>query len=167
MKRTISICLLLLCVLASSAQMQRKFLDFTLGESTKTQVYKFLKRHHYEFSEYSDKSGFLINDLKFAGYVWPFAIVKFHNNTFYGIAFYDNKLDEKMLYSRFDLLDSSLKHKYSDFLILDTKTKKQYTDGIVHASLQCEYRSTDFLLSLTYLYIPILRQQNEEQESDL
>ena len=79
MKKVLVIFLALIIGLSMSAQIQNKILGFTLGETTKSEVYNKYKNEPL-FVE--DESGILgIGGLQFAGQVWDIVSFEFENNS--------------------------------------------------------------------------------------
>ncbi len=170
MKRTISICLLLLCVLSSSAQIQRNFLGFTLGESTKEQVYNELVKQNFDVWGDPNFDTYVVNDhIPFAGYIWTTLSVSFYNNRLYNITFIDGDSTTEALIDKFIQINQSLNKKYIDYLISDATTVKHYEDSDTHIMLQCDYSSisSKVQLSLTYAYMPLLKLKKSQEEDEL
>lgn len=168
MKRTISICLLLLCVLAASAQIQRKFLGFTLGVTTKTQVYNYLKKHHYRFSRNELQDGFRVENVTFGGIKWSVTFVYFHKNRFHHIWFCDTD-DFKPLHileSTYEELSLSLDKKYYKYKSKTNSNSKTYSDGVTKCYLDYSFQD-GMILSLTYSYLPLIKQEKIDNESEL
>lgn len=156
MKRIISIVLLLVCVLAASAQIQRNILGFTLGETTKTQVYDYLKENQYNITDNPIKDGCMINTkVEFLGYTWAKVFISFFDDKFYSVSFYDD--DEyalpAMLKERFTKLSRTLNLKYFYYFQDDQEDSKYYSDDKVYLVL---HRDIDSLTGKRYILLSFM-----------
>lgn len=170
MKRTILIGLLFLCVLTASAQIQRNFMGFTLGESTKEQVYNELVKQNFDVWGDPNFDTYVVNGhIPFAGYIWTTLSVSFYNDRLYNITFFDDDCSTEALIDKFNQIHLSLNKKYIDYLISDATTVKHYEDGDTHIMLQCDYSSisSKVQLSLTYVYMPLLKLKKSQEEDEL
>ena len=169
MKKIISIVLLLVCVLTASAQIQRNFLGFTLGVTTKTQVYNYLKNHCYKFSKDDLDDGYKVENISFGGYQWTVAFITFHKNKLCSIEFYDSDdfRPQEFLEGSYKNLSTSLDKKYHFYLSEQSPNSKHYSDGVVKCVLAYSYAMNAMMLSLSYYYMPLLRQKGIDEASEL
>lgn len=169
MKRIISIVLLLVCVLTASAQIQRNFLGFTLGVTTKTQVYNYLKTHHYKFTKQTYEDGYQVENVSFGGYHWTALFITFYKNKLSSVSFYDSDdfKPQELLEANYKYLSSSLDNKYYLYLSEQSSNEKHYTDGIVECALEYSYSMNAMMLSLRYYYRPLLKQDMIDDDSEL
>lgn len=151
MKKVLVIFLALIIGLSMSAQIQNKILGFTLGETTKSEVYNKYKNEPL-FVE--DESGILgIGGLQFAGQVWDIVSFEFENNRLFAIQFFLSEPETStqlmdILWANFQL---KLFEKYGDYYFDYSQSDfKFYSDGKTDLSLSYQYISGYKELSLRY-----------------
>ena len=157
MRRTIFICLLLVCVLAASAQIQRNILGCTLGATSKAQAINNLKTNNYLFGEPSESSINIYN-VFFGGHKWEVASMKFYNDSFYDIEFMDFKLDP--LDTFYYDIGNALDHKYSNYRLMcdrdeDGSIYRIFSDNIVEIFYYYSCSPDANSLFLSYRHKPI------------
>lgn len=149
MKRTISILLLLLCVLTASAQIQRNFLGFTLGVTTKGQALNYLRNNNYNYESKDD--GYIIRNVSFAGEKWKIASISFYDNRLVVIGFMGRVSQKTPLANAFKSLVYRLNKKYSRYYIDGDLTQQHFSDGTVDVEVSI---SAGFLM-ISYIYLPL------------
>ena len=169
MKKALLIGLLLLSVLTASAQIQRKFLGFTLGVTTKTQIVNNLKSRNIKI--HSDQDDIYFENITFGGQQWSYVFISFVNGKMAKISFMkdDETTTLTHLKSIYDNLESSLNKKYYQYKT-DTSGTIKYSDGTVDICLDCDdsngYGSTVFL-SLIYYHRPLMQKKFQQEEDEL
>lgn len=170
MKRIILIGLLLLNVLASSAQIQRKFLGFTLGSTSKTAVYNYLKTNHIKFIK-NEEGEYCAEKVKFAGEIWEYVWFSFYNGKLYNVDFsiseYSKPIESMdLIYKR---LDNSLSRKYAIYYDYNESTseRKVYRDNTIQISFLYRYFQGSKSLSIMYTYLPILNSIVSSEDDEL
>ena len=169
MKRTISIVLLLVCVLASSAQIQSKFFSFTLGESTMKEVYYYLEEKQYDITNNPINDGFMINNkMKFADCVWSKVLFTFYENKLYCIAFYDdeNNAPKTILDDKFVKVSKYLNDKYLSFCNENEPDCKIYSDEKVFVGLERRYNNDKTYILLNFMSVPIMDKKRKPSIMD-
>lgn len=168
MKRTLSICLLLLCVLSASAQIQRNFLGYTLGSTTKSVIYNKYKTNKL-FHRYAN-GDFCVGDITFAGQKWDVVMFEFTNNKLASIQFFltepISSISEMDIV--WDRLSGRLLEKYSDYYReASTSDVLQFVDSKTFLSLM--YRSINYSkgLALRYSDRDLTRQQTQSEIDEL
>ena len=171
MKRTISIVLLLVCVLAASAQIQSNFLGFTLGETTKTQVYNHLRDTNIKF--YQDEEGICCaENVKFATIDWDYAKFTFFNDKLYKVefSFLDDGKRIAKLTSVYNKLTELLPKKYWRYANGKTFGDKfmEFSDNVTTVTfLYSDFFFRKFQIKLDYTDISLLNAKKAFEASDL
>ena len=100
-----------------NAQIQRNFFDFTLGLTTKKEVSKYFKSEGKKCSKRVDNS-LCVQDVKFGGYNWPYAIFSFYNEKLYKVGFFDSgeNTTEESLKTEWISLKTTISLKYESYL---------------------------------------------------
>lgn len=143
-------------VICANAQIQRLFMGFTLGVSTKTQIENQLKARHKKYRIVNDNC-IAIEDVTFVGLFWPSTYVRFYKNTFYSVSFsvtaYDlGSLDA--LDNYWGNLSSLLRRKYNNYIMKQTDTSYYYTDMKTDLMLYTDYerKSVGLVKYMTLVY---------------
>lgn len=150
MKRTIFICLLLLCVLTTSAQIQRTFFGCTLGQS-KSSVYSTLSHQGGYISEIVSSETVFLKDKSFGGQIWSTLSFEFKYGKFYrfGALRYIRGVDD------FNLLLKALYEKYPNYYSHSRSTSmtRFFSDGRTSIKLWIEDRSGNGIYVLQIEYV--------------
>lgn len=131
MKKVLAIFLALIIGLSMSAQINNKLLGFTLGTTTKSQVYN--KYKNEKIFTVDEKGDIYVGDLVFAGQKWDITTFYFYNNKLESIQFGDveDMTPQYLMQTIWEGLIISLNNKYSDYLITDSSPDfTYYYDGI-------------------------------------
>ena len=148
---------------SSSAQINNKILNVTLGKSTHQNVLNMVKENGYKYIQIP--STITCTDVEFAGYGWEKTIFYFHNNLLYKVEFeYPYVITEKdikewqrptsqpEIYQR---LRQAVKTKYAQYGNLSDR----YNDGIT--KFEFGYRG------ISYENISLAKKVSEESLNDL
>lgn len=167
------ICILLLILfvnICASAQIQRNFFSFTLGETPKSEVIKYFKSKKYKTNERDDET-LIITDLKFAGHTWPFSAISFYNGILNRVYFADNEnyTSLQTLDLVWEDLSDKISKKYSDYYNynLSNNESKIYYDDNTRFSI--DYIVFDGVkgLSLMYTDRKLLNEESDNDANDL
>mgnify|MGYP007038267604 CR=1 FL=1 len=147
----ITICFILnLCV---TAQIQRKFFNFTLGTTNKTQVFNYFKSKGKKLKP-NEEDTYYTNNLSFGGHVWPYVAFTFYKNKLSVVYFSDSDglTERNILDIVFSNLDKKLSEKYYRYKDYDNSTdeKTVYRDYKTEMSINYEYFNGSKILSLMY-----------------
>ena len=167
MKKVLTIFLLLTICLSTSAQIQRKILGFTLGSSSKTAVYNYLKKNHIKFANTEDGE-YCAYNIKFAGQIWENVWFSFYNGMLYNIEFTISEFKTPIktldiIYSRLSL---SLKNKYSYYRNSSSEDLK-FDDNVIEITLLYRYTENIKSLRLMYSHIPSWNRKIISEEDEL
>lgn len=158
-----------LCAVIASAQIQRKFLDFTLGVTTKAQVLNYIKSHHYEYHLIED-GDIGIHKIKFAGQNWPVAYFCFYNGKLYLVDFRDNDsfTSVETLNLTWKRLSNLLKQKYDNYSISSIEDGAlDFSDNKTKLSSNYKYSLGGVSIHIMYYDIYLFGQMCESEESEL
>ena len=135
MKRELVIFLAFIIGLSTSAQIQTKIFGFTLGTSTKAEVYN---KYKYESNFLDSEDCYCIADKKFAGYEWDLVSFYFFNNKLAGVSFtsLEPSTPLHIIESEWTVLKDKLGNKYSNFFIPTSADMILYSDGITNIVLK-------------------------------
>lgn len=170
MKKLSFIVISLLISICASAQIQRNFFGFTLGETTKSEVIKYFKSKKYKMNE-SDDETLILTDLKFAGHTWPFSAISFYNGKLNRVYFADNET-----YTPIHTLDLvwedfliKISQKYSDYyqINLSNDESKVYYDDSTRFSMDYIVFQGYKGLSLMYTDRKLLDEERDDDANDL
>lgn len=168
MKRIISIVLLLVCVLTASAQIQRNFLGFTLGVTTKSVVYN--KYKHNKSLQINEDGDLRVSNITFAGQKWDLVLFKFANNKLQAVSFFSTEpnttiTEMDMAWNR---LSENLLIKYGKYY-RDSSTSEHlmFTDGKTNLSLSYSVIEYYKGLSLFYFDRKLFNQQTQKEFDEL
>ena len=168
MKKVLAISLALIIGLSLSAQIQNNLLGFTLGVSTKYEVYN---KYKDEVKFTVDEIGTIsVGDIVFAGYKWDYTSFSFYDNKLESIHFFNTEpfTPEQIMQLMWERLRTSLLNKYSDYLQTDSTADFTYfLDGKIDLVLSYSgLSSNEKSISLNYYdhSLRLIRMQAEEDE---
>ncbi len=168
MKKVFAIFLALIIGLSMSAQIQNKILGFTLGSTTKSEVYN--KYKNQELFSADDDGTISVGNIVFAGQKWDLTLFCFHNNKLLYVQF---SLAEQMtslsiMDSVWESFQNKLWNKYSNYAVDSQRSDMIfYTDGITRLSLAYMYISNGKLLALQYADINLSEQKSQAEIDEL
>lgn len=170
MKRTLFTLVLLLCTLMASAQIQRKILGFTLGITSKTIVYNYLKSNRIKFST-NEEGEYVASKIKFAGQIWDSVFFTFYNGKLYNLDFCINE-DSTPIQTMdliYENLDKSLSHKYANYYNFNESTNenKVYSDNVTNITFTYGYLLGSKSLSIMYTYLPLFNRKLSSDADEL
>ena len=153
MKKLSLIVIALLITFCASAQIQRKFMGFTFGLSTKSEVLNYAKQKHKEY-RVMDDDNIYVRDLVFAGDNWHMTAFTFYHNKLYMLYFSNN--EDFTLRSTLDLrwerLKDTLNSKYYRYLKKDDSSDSVLTFDDGRSILVARYEFFEGRKSLTLMY---------------
>ena len=168
MKKVLVIFLALIIGLSMSAQIQNKPLGFTLGETTKSEVYNKYKNEPL-FLE--DETGLIgVGGLQFAGQTWDIVTFEFYNNRLFAVQFFltEPQTSRQLMDVLWDNFQLNLLEKYGEYYYDNSKPDfKLYSDGKTDLSLSYQYLSGNKGLSLRYCDRTMAEQKNKDGIDDL
>ena len=170
MKKVLAIFLALIIGLSMSAQIQNKFFGLTLGKTTKTTVYNYLKKNNIKFTTTED-GDYRARKMKFAGEVWENVWFSFYNGIFYSVYFQTSE-DYKSI-ELMDVihrkLDNSLKNKYAIYYdpYESRSDKIVYSDNVTRVGLTYNYFEGVKHLGLMYHDLDLFYKQWESDADEL
>lgn len=165
MKKVLAIFLAFIIGLSMSAQIQNKLLGFTLGSTTKSEVYNKYKNEEL-FTANGDDIG--VGDLKFAGQTWDVTIFRFYNNKLMLVQFSvtDGMSPLSAIETVWESFKQKLMKKYDTYyLYSSTSDFLSFSDNITHLSLSRFVYGTG--VNLLYYDIALADQQSVEEEGEL
>ena len=168
MKRILTIFLALLIGLSTSAQLQNKLLGFTLGSTTKSEVYNKYKNDPY-FFEREGGNCLVTTDVTFAGHEWDIVSFYFFNNKLAGISFSDlePETSAQVIELTWGNLKDKLMNKYSYYLIPTSSDMILYSDGINNIALNLTDTSGRLALILYYSNRALTEGKMDAEEDEL
>lgn len=165
MKRILAISLALIIGLSLSAQIQNKILGFTLGETTKSEVYNKYKSQEL-FTELD--GDIAVGNLKFAGQVWDVTLFRFYNDKLMVVQFSvsESTTPLTILESLWVDFKYKLENKYSDYYI------NSLTDFILFSDFKTDLSLSFFDvngmgLNLSYSDCALREQYKQAEEDEL
>lgn len=171
MKKTLVLFVTLFLVnLCVSAQIQRKFFDFTLGETTRSEVEKYILKKNKEII-IDKEDHILVLDMRFGGQEWPSAVFKFYKGKLISVQFiYDDmKNPKETVTSLWTRLQKSINNKYSEYYIIQASNDKKFYYQDSKTSVMLAWISTDDANAVTLLYTDkeMQKEQLAEEEDEL
>lgn len=167
MKRILTIFLAIFVGLSMSAQIQRTFLDFTLGSTTKSEVYNKYKNEKL-FTE-DDNGNYAVGGLVFAGQKWDLTTFAFYKNKllYVHFALIGYITPENILNSVWDDIRFRLLDKYADYNYYLTSEYAFFKDG--KTQISCSYYSSPETNAVALMYTDeaLENQQKAERDSEL
>ena len=167
MKKLLAIFLALFVGLSMSAQIQRTFLGFTLGTTTKSEVYNKYKDKKYFLED--ENGNYVVGALEFAGQKWDVTTFYFYNNRLLTVNFalleYSTPL--YVLDSIWENLKARILNKYSDYNYYFDSEYLLFTDNKTRLSLSNLYASDTKALCLMYTDEALIEQLKKEEDSNL
>lgn len=171
MKKLITLLFLsFLFYLNTNAQIQRKFYDFTLGVTTKSEFVRFFKAKGIKIIKDGDDQ-YVVENLRFGGETWPFASFMFFNGKLMRIYFSANEHNKSriLLAQIWEKLNSRIFNKYSDFIILKKSDaeKKVYNDFQTSLTISYDYYEGQKYVTISYLDMKLLLEKDYQEENEL
>ena len=167
MKKALAIFLAFIIGLSMSAQIQNKLLGFTLGTTTKAEVYN---KYKNESNFIADGDEYYLLDTKFAGSKWDLVSFYFFHNKLAGVSFADleHSTPMQLMESIWTDLKDKLRNKYSNYLIPTSPDMILYSDGITNVSLKLtDLGSSGMGLILYYSNRALTEGKMDEEEGEL
>lgn len=161
MKRSCLLLLIIFVCMSATAQLQRKFFEFHLGESTRSEVVRYYESMGKQIIYRDDKIA--VTNVRFGGENWYMAIFAFYNNKLLCVGFSD--LDDMTSKAKLDVMNenlrNALKKKYSDYFLFENKTDLSFMDDATKLSLRYDIFQGSYNLSLNYYDLELLRSMAE------
>lgn len=167
MSRIISLFVSIIIGLSLSAQIQTKFLGFTLGSTTKSTVYN--KYQHEELFNEDEKGDISVGHLVFAGTKWDVTTFYFFNNKLCSVQFYLSEplTQASLIESTWESMKTKLWDKYSKYYVESSTPKMiMYADDMTYMGITFIDQSY-IALSIQYYDITLLMQQNQAEADEL
>lgn len=156
--------------LNSSAQIQRKFYDFTFGLTQKSQVYNYFKAKGHRI-RIIDENTIAVNNVKFGGFDWGVSYFSFYKNKFYQVNFMssENDMIKESLDDQWELLDSKIMAKYSKYIVknMSSDKEKYYFDSKTVTKLVYELFQGSWVLSIIYYDDKLFNLKSSSEDSEL
>ena len=167
MKKVLAIFLAFSIGLSMSAQIQNKLLGFTLGTTTKTEVYEKYKNEKH-FRENSS-GGYSIGDIEFAGYKWDITTFRFYHDLLLSVQFslVDLATPISLMDASWDSLSLILLDKYGDYNYYSTSEYQIFQDDQTHLALSYTYSGNNKALTLIYSDRALREQKRQAEEDEL
>ena len=167
MKRYLTILLALVIGLSMSAQIQRTFLGFTLGTTTKSEVYEKYKGND-NFSEDKD-GGYSVTNIEFAGQKWDIANFDFSDDLLLSVHFSMLSMftSESILDSVWENLRLKLMEKYGDYNYFSTSEYLLFKDDATKLSITNSYAGGYKVLLIKYTDSALKDKQTQVNDSEL
>lgn len=156
MKRNYLLLLLIFVCMSVTAQLQRKFFDFRLGESTRNEVVRYYEKMGKQIIYRDDKIA--VTNVRFGGEMWSMAIFAFYDNKLLCVGF--SNLEEVTPKVKLDVINenlrNALKKKYSDYILLESETEISFRDKATKLALHYDVFQGTYNLSLNYYDLELL-----------
>ena len=165
MKRILFISVLTILSLSVAAQIQRKFMGQTLGESTKSSVYNELKDKKAYYDKIDGDEVICIKDVRFGGYSWDYAVFKFCDNKLMTVFFWvlgEPDLDNENSNPRWNDIRNRLSSKYDNYVIEDENDSKSYMDDKTYLNIS----KTDGRLLMGYSDLELAKNQKDADDNE-
>ena len=169
-KIVLTIIALFLVNLCISAQIQRKFYDFTLGETSKTEVKSYLnKKKKSILDERGDV--IMVPNMRFAGQEWNLAVFIFYKGKLESVYFsFDDVMNSReSVNGLWKHLKKSLDSKYSEYYstIASNEQKHYYQDSMTNVFLN--WASAEGVNAVTLMYTDneMSKEHIAEEENEL
>ena len=166
MKRILAISLTLILGLSLSAQIQNKFMGFTLGKSTKSEVYNKIKSNE---AFYENNNRCCISNVKFAGYTWDIANFEFYDDRLVAVSFSDleTSTPASLIESTWRTIKDKLWNKYDKYYITTTSEILLFSDNITDVALSLSDSDGVLVLVLMYQNRDLSIQQRAAETDEL
>ena len=163
----IALFLVNLCI---SAQIQRKFFDFTLGKTSKSEIESFVKSKGMKtYSQTTDR--IVVDGMRFGGIDWSTTAFIFYNGKLHMVYFADDEYSSSkdVLASEWNRIVNSIDKKYSDFLKANQSNEKRlyYDDNTTSISLTFTNSFGKDAITLMYADVQLTQQQIKDGEDEL
>lgn len=167
MKKVLAIFLAFIIGLSMSAQIQNKLLGFTLGSTTKAEVYENYKNEKH-FMEKSDSYS-VGGTIEFAGQKWNITTFTFYHDRLLSVQFslIDLGTSISIMDSTWDYLRLTLLDKYGDFNYYSTSEYLLFQDDQTHLALSYTYSGNNKALTLIYSDRALREQKRQAEEDEL
>ena len=146
--------------LTVSAQIQRQFMGQTLGESTKSEVFKGLEDKGAFNDHTIVEETISVNNIRFGGYTWSVAMFMFYENKLITVLFLDFEDSSKI---KWDGLVNKLSSKYEKYKTDDVDNSKTYIDERTYLNI----RTNDGRITLGYSDLELAKKKNHDEEDEL
>lgn len=170
MKKVFVIFLTLIIGLSMSAQIQNKILGFTLGSTSKTTVYNYLKSNNIKFSK-NENGEYWAKKVKFAGEIWESVWFSFYDGKLYNVHFYisEDSKSIQLMDAIYGKIKKSLDNKYSDYYMYNESTNERhyYFDNVTRIIFSYSYFQGVKSLDLMYSNMPIFSRKLASEEGEL
>lgn len=168
-KYVLSLLGLFLCV-SLNAQIQRKFLGFTLGSSTKSAVINGLKAKGFK-PVTDDNETYSVRYIKFAGHTWPYAAFTFYKGILHTVNFSDSDglTPRQTIDVIWETLDTNLSEKYGKYYDSEfsSSVKKEFADGRTRIVFNYDFFQGSKIMSLMYYDINIRAKMSDDSADEL
>ena len=167
MKKVIAISLAFIIGLSMSAQIKNQLLGFTLGSTTKAEVYEKYKNEKH-FLEKSDSYS-VGRTIEFAGQKWNITTFSFYHDVLMSVQFslIDLATPIPLMDSIWDSLKLTLLDKYGDYNYYSTSEYLFFQDDKTHLALSYLYSGDNKALSIIYSDSALKEQKRQAEEDEL
>ncbi len=156
--------------LCASSQIQRRFLNFTLGQTSKAEVTNYFTIKGYRV-RLLDENTVAVNDVRFGGQTWGVTHLQFYKNKLYGVSFMSSEHDysKENLDMMWEILDKSLERKYSRYYLknFSKELDKWFDDDRTRIWFKYEYFQNAWALSILYYDIRLYDEKSDKDENEL
>ena len=156
--------------LCLSSQIQRKFYDFTLGQTSKSEVVNYFKAKQIEIVDNKENS-VAVRNVRFGGYEWPFSAFRFYNNKLVFVYFSNDEQSnsKESLSKTWEHLVTIIDKKYSNFFVSKTSSENIlfYNDNITNVQLKYTVFEGIEAITLSYADNQLLSEECKEDENEL
>lgn len=152
--------------ISANAQIQRKFFDFQLGLSTKTEMTNHFKARGNNV-RYLDNT-IAVDDVIFGGMKWNEFYADYYKNKLYRMYFLISSYSKDKLDTMWDILNRRIGKKYASYYVNSKSSEKEkwYYDGKTVCNLKYEYEDK-WYLAIIYFDEKMYNQKNDEEENEL
>ena len=160
----------LLVNLCISAQIQRKFFDFTLGQTTKSEVESYLKSKGQKTLDYTTDR-IVVNGMRFGSIDWLTTAFVFYKGKLQMVYFADDEgsSSKDAIRNEWDRMVNSIDKKYSEYLkaLLSNEKHLFYSDG--KTTISFSYTNSNGIDGITLLYSDeqLVNEQLKDGEDEL
>lgn len=170
MKRLFAFLLLSFLVnLSSNAQIQRKFYDFTLGETSKREVISYFKAKGIKI-EKKEEDSYCIENLKFGGDVWSFASFMFYKDKLMNVYYSSNERDKgrALLAQKWENISNLIFKKYAEFKDLgrSSEDRQIFDDGYTSLTIAYDYFEGVKFVTISYYDIRLALEKIKQEENE-
>lgn len=163
----IALFLVNLCI---SAQIQRKFFDFTLGQTTKSEIENFVKSKGMKtYDQTTDRIA--VDGMRFGGIVWSYIAFEFYKGKLQIVYFVldESSSSKETVGSEWNRIVNSIDKKYSEFLRTDQSNEKFlfYNDNTTSICLMFTNSYGKDVMTMLYSDVQMTQQQIKDGEDEL